>query len=70
MGTGKQSSGYASGADTRQPDPISHFRLRTGDYPRMARRIAALGAAVLVVMEGGYAADALGANVAEFLSGF
>ena len=36
----------------------------------MARRIAALGLPTLVVMEGGYAVDALGANVAEFLSGF
>ena len=38
--------------------------------PRSARRIAALGLPTLVVMEGGYAVDALGANVAEFLSLF
>ena len=36
----------------------------------MARRIAALDFPTLIVMEGGYAVDALGANVAEFLSGF
>jgi acetoin utilization deacetylase AcuC-like enzyme len=36
----------------------------------MARRIAALGVPTVIVMEGGYAVDALGANVAEFLSGF
>jgi acetoin utilization deacetylase AcuC-like enzyme len=36
----------------------------------MARRIASLGVQALIVMEGGYAVDALGANVAEFLSGF
>ena len=58
------------GADTYEGDPISHFRLRTTDYTPMARRIASLGLPTVVVMEGGYAVDALGANVAEFLSGF
>ena len=57
------------GADTHEGDPISHFRLKTGDYALMARRIAALGLSTLIVMEGGYAVEALGANVAEFLSG-
>jgi len=36
----------------------------------MARRIASLGLPTIVVMEGGYAVDALGQNVAEFLGGF
>ncbi len=58
------------GADTFVGDPISHFELETGDYGPMARRIASLGLPTLVVMEGGYAVDALGANVAAFLSGF
>jgi acetoin utilization deacetylase AcuC-like enzyme len=58
------------GADTYSGDPISHFKLETDDYAPMSRRIAALGLPTLVVMEGGYAVDALGANVAEFLSGF
>ena len=57
------------GADTHEADPISHFRLKTGDYAPMARRIASLGLPTIIVMEGGYAIDALGANVAEFLSG-
>ena len=56
--------------DTHEADPISHFKLRTSDYARMARRIAALGLPTLILMEGGYAIDALGANVAEFLGGF
>ncbi|MCW3836574.1 histone deacetylase family protein [Sphingomonas canadensis] len=58
------------GADTFAQDPISHFAIRTGDYPRLGARIAALGLPALVVMEGGYAVDALGENVAAFLSGF
>ena len=58
------------GADTYVGDPISHFALQTDDYTHMGRRIAALGLPVLIVMEGGYAVDALGANVAAFLGGF
>ena len=57
------------GADTYQGDPISHFKLKTGDYASMARRIASLGLATVVVMEGGYAVEALGANVTGFLGG-
>ncbi len=57
------------GADTYSGDPISHFRIETRDYAPMARRIASLGLPTLVVMEGGYAVEALGANVAEFLGG-
>lgn len=58
------------GADTHEADPISHFKLTTGDYAPMGRRIASLGLPTVIVMEGGYAVEALGANVAEFLSGF
>ena len=57
------------GADTYDGDPISHFKLKTSDYSPMAERIAALGLPTVVVMEGGYAVDALGANVSGFLSG-
>ena len=57
------------GADTYAGDPISFFRIETADYAVMARRIAALDLPSLVVMEGGYAVDALGANTAGFLSG-
>jgi acetoin utilization deacetylase AcuC-like enzyme len=58
------------GADTHEADPISHFKLKTSDYAPMARRIASLEVPTLIVMEGGYAVDALGANVAAFLEGF
>jgi acetoin utilization deacetylase AcuC-like enzyme len=57
------------GADTFAGDPISHFKLETADYGLIARRIASLGKPSLIVMEGGYAVDALGANVASFLEG-
>jgi acetoin utilization deacetylase AcuC-like enzyme len=57
------------GADTFAGDPISHFRLETSDYAILGRRIASLGLPTVVVMEGGYAVDALGVNVAAFLEG-
>ena len=58
------------GADTHEADPISFFKLKTSDYAPMARRIASLGLPTLIVMEGGYAVEELGNNVAEFLSSF
>ncbi|MGK6322804.1 histone deacetylase family protein [Sphingomonas sp. DT-51] len=58
------------GADTWEGDPISAFRLTTADYATLARDIAATGWPCVIVMEGGYAVDALGANVASLLSGF
>jgi len=58
------------GADTFAGDPISFFEIETADYALIAQRIAALGLPTAVLMEGGYAVDALGANVAAFLSGF
>ena len=58
------------GADTYAFDPISHFKLETRDYQPMGQAIAALALPTLIVMEGGYAVDALGANVTGFLGGF
>jgi acetoin utilization deacetylase AcuC-like enzyme len=57
------------GADTFAGDPICSFALETADYRPVARRVASLDLPTLVVMEGGYAVDALGANVASFLEG-
>lgn len=58
------------GADTFEGDPISHLKLRTADYAQLARDIAACGWPSVIAMEGGYAVDALGHNVARFLHGF
>ncbi len=58
------------GADTFIGDPISHLALETSDYAVIAADIAALRLPILIVMEGGYAVDALGANLASLLSGF
>jgi acetoin utilization deacetylase AcuC-like enzyme len=58
------------GADTWGGDPISHFQLETADYGSISSRINEAKLPTLVLMEGGYAVDALGANVADFLGGF
>ncbi|OYY64613.1 histone deacetylase family protein [Sphingomonas sp. 28-62-11] len=58
------------GADTWEGDPISHLKLATADYAVLAADIAARGWPTVILMEGGYAVDALGNNVISFLSGF
>lgn len=58
------------GVDTYEQDPISSFRLTTADYHRMGSAIAQLQKPTLIVMEGGYAIEAIGANVVNFLQGF
>lgn len=58
------------GVDTYEGDPISRFRLGTGDFPRLGARLARIGLPSVLVMEGGYAVEALGANVAAVLGGF
>jgi acetoin utilization deacetylase AcuC-like enzyme len=58
------------GVDTFKDDPISCFELDTSDYPVLGARIAGLGVPTLFVLEGGYAVEALGANVAGVLTGF
>ena len=57
------------GADTYEGDPISCFKLREQDYGVIGSRIAALRIPTVVIMEGGYAIDALGRNVSSLLSG-
>ena len=58
------------GADTFEDDPISHFQLREADYAVIGKEISNLEIPTVVIMEGGYAIDALGRNVSSFLSGF
>lgn len=58
------------GVDTFERDPISQFKLVTEDYPKIGRRIAALGLPTLFVMEGGYAVEEIGVNAVGVLTGF
>lgn len=58
------------GADTFQSDPLGTFRLTTEDLGRIGQMIVALNTPAVIVLEGGYAIEALGANVAAFLRAF
>ena len=58
------------GLDTFEHDPISRFKLKAEDYPRMGEAIAGLELPTLFVFEGGYAVDALGVNAVSVLTGF
>ncbi|GMM92584.1 histone deacetylase family protein [Qipengyuania sp. MTN3-11] len=66
---GPQALVLSYGADTYAGDPISFFAIETAEYQAIGQRIAALGLPIVVVMEGGYAVEALGANVASLLAG-
>jgi acetoin utilization deacetylase AcuC-like enzyme len=58
------------GVDTFEDDPISRFRLRGEDFPRIGERIAWLRLPSLFVMEGGYAIQPIGVNAVAVLTGF
>ncbi len=58
------------GVDTFEDDPISHFTLTEANFVEMGARIAAADLPTVILLEGGYAVEALGTNVAAFLKGF
>lgn len=60
----------ALGFDAHENDPFEAFRVTTGGFGEIARRVAALGPPTVLVQEGGYLSPALGANLAAFLAGF
>lgn len=58
------------GVDAFVDDPVGGFRLFTEDFLRVGQAIGRIGLPTQFVMEGGYALNALGANVANVLSGY
>ncbi len=58
------------GVDAYKDDPISFFRLESGDFVDCGRRISKLRLPTVIVMEGGYAIDEIGLNTVGFLEGF
>ena len=58
------------GVDTYKEDPISFFCLETADYLRCGKQISLLNIPTVFVLEGGYALDMVGQNVANVLLGF
>ncbi|HEY8772318.1 MAG TPA: histone deacetylase family protein [Candidatus Limnocylindria bacterium] len=59
----------SAGFDTFERDPIGDLALGTPDYAEIGRMIAGLRMPTIVLQEGGYAVDALGANAVALLSG-
>lgn len=58
------------GFDTYAHDLLGRFALTAEDYTRLGARVAALNLPIAVILEGGYAVEALGSNLAAFLTGF
>lgn len=58
------------GVDTYKNDPISKFLLDSPDFLRIGEAIARLNKPTLFVMEGGYAVEEIGINVANVLEGY
>lgn len=60
----------ALGLDAHESDPFQGFAITTAGFAKIATRIAALGLPTVLIQEGGYLSDALGANLAAFLDGW
>jgi acetoin utilization deacetylase AcuC-like enzyme len=58
------------GLDTYEQDPISHFRITTGDYLKLGAAIGGRRKPTLFVFEGGYHVAALAQNTTNVLEGF
>lgn len=58
------------GVDTHRDDPSGSFTLESSNFGDVGQRLAELGLPTLFVLEGGYALEVLGANVAQVISGF
>lgn len=59
----------ALGLDAYREDPLKGMRLSTGAFDAIGARVAAMGLPTVVVQEGGYLCDDLGANLTAFLTG-
>jgi len=59
----------ALGLDTFAGDPTTHFEIAAEDYVQMGRAIASLDLQTLVILEGGYSVQHIGANTVRFLTG-
>jgi acetoin utilization deacetylase AcuC-like enzyme len=58
------------GLDTYALDPIGSFELTATGFAATGRRVAALDRPTVILQEGGYHVDDLGANVVAWLRGF
>lgn len=70
VGQGIETLVVSLGVDTFEDDPISSFRLTTPDFGDVGHRLAAMGLPTVLILEGGYAVEEMGRNVAAVLDGF
>lgn len=69
-GFGADAMVVSLGVDTFEGDPISSFALGSAHFVAIGERIAALRMPTVLVQEGGYAVDQIGANVGAVLAAF
>jgi acetoin utilization deacetylase AcuC-like enzyme len=60
----------ALGLDAFEGDPFGGLSVSTAGFGRIGKAVAGLGLPTVIVQEGGYLCDALGANLTSFLGGF
>jgi acetoin utilization deacetylase AcuC-like enzyme len=60
----------SAGMDIYADDPLGTIKVTTDGIGEIAKRIAALDLPTAIIMEGGYANEALGKNILAFLSPF
>lgn len=60
----------SAGMDTFEEDPLGTFKVTHNGFVEIGKRIAALNLPTTVIMEGGYANEALGINTVNLLESF
>lgn len=60
----------SAGMDTFDGDPLGTFKLSQNGFSKIGKRIAGLGLPTVIIMEGGYANEALGTNTINLLENF
>jgi acetoin utilization deacetylase AcuC-like enzyme len=62
--------GVSAGMDTFDGDPLGTFKVTRAGFAEVGKRIAALRLPTAIIMEGGYANEALGTNIVTLLENF
>lgn len=70
IGFGAEAVVVSLGVDTFKDDPITFFKLDSGDFLTIGHRIRAMGLPTVFVMEGGYDIAEIGVNTVNVLIGF
>ena len=60
----------ALGLDASEHDPLAFLKITTDGFRRIGEAVAAMGMPTVLVQEGGYLSEHLGANLAAALAGF